>query len=299
VDAPLRRTVRVDLTKEAQAMKRQIAVLVAFSLAGSASIASANEAWLLVSRDAHHVLVHATDAGFKTVQRLGDLTVYANANGKLAVLSRDKVAQKGSLLVIDKKTRKVEANWPVDAYPVSLLVGPSEEMILSDGAAYFASVRYASDGLSIDRNILGGTFDINRVSLADGTLESFPIPEEVNYPKLVLADGVVMVRTTTTAKVWAFDAARGELQEMSGMPPSKGQVETLADSGAPANVSAYSGSVLTLPNQTKVFVDKATGSVQKVSKGGTPEVLWDVLKEVPGASPSVTRIIAMSDNATK
>lgn len=280
-------------------MKKQIAVLIGFSLAGSASVASAKEAWLLVSKDAHQVLVHATDAGFKTVQRLGDLTVYANANGKLAVLSRDKLARKGNLLVIDKKTRKVEVNWPVDAYPVGLLDGPSEEMILSDGAAYFASVRYASDGMSIDRNILGGTFDLNRVSLADGTLKSFPIPEEVNYPKLVLANGVVMVRATTTAKVWAFDAARGELQEMSGMPPSKGQVKSLADSGTPANVRAYSGSMLALPNKAKVFVDKATGSVQKVSKGGTPEVLWDVRKEAPGASLSETRIIAMSDNSTK
>jgi hypothetical protein len=122
---------------------------------------------------------------------------------------------------------------------------------------------------------------------------------EVNYPKLVLANDVVTVRTTTTAKVWTFDAVRGELQEMSRMPPSKGQVETLADSGAPPNVNAYSGSVLALQNQVKVFVDKVTGSVQKVSKGGTPETLWDVLKEVPGASPSVTRIIAMSDNATE
>jgi hypothetical protein len=128
---------------------------------------------------------------------------------------------------------------------------------------------------------------------------SFPIPEEVQYAKLVLADGVVIVRTNTTDKIWALDVLRGELQEMSRMPASKGQFETLADSGAPAILNAYSGSVLALPNQAKVFVDKATGSVQKISKGGTPEILWDVLKEMPGASPSVTRILALNDNATK
>lgn len=60
-------------------MKKHIAVLVGLFLAGSASVAFAKEAWLLVSSDAQHVLMHATDAGFKTVQRLGHVSVYANA----------------------------------------------------------------------------------------------------------------------------------------------------------------------------------------------------------------------------
>jgi hypothetical protein len=109
------------------------------------------------------------------------------------------------LLVFDKGFKKVVKRWPVAARPVSQLAGITEDIVLRPDVAFFAVVRFAADRNSIERNQLGGAFDLAAVALADGRLETWPLPKELTNPRVVQADGVVYVMNGERGAVWSLD----------------------------------------------------------------------------------------------
>ena len=53
-------------------------------------------------------------------------------------------------------TRAGKRWWPVTVFPTSQLTGPTNDIVLLEGFAYFANIRFAADGASPNRNALGG-----------------------------------------------------------------------------------------------------------------------------------------------
>jgi hypothetical protein len=168
--------------------------------------ACAADEWRLEGHGDQDVLVHATSIGKKVILQLGDVQSFGKDRDRIALLSLDE-HRNTELLIFDKGFKKVVKRWPVAARPVSQLAGTTEDIVLRPDAAFFAVVRFAADRNSIQRNQLGGAFDLASVSLADGRLDSWPLPAELTNPRVVQADGVVYVMNGERGAVWSFDQA--------------------------------------------------------------------------------------------
>ena len=262
---------------------------------------SADEAWLLVSRNARHALFHATSSGIERVEPLGDLTIYTDTPDKIALLTRDKAAARGKLVIVDKTTKKVASNCPVYEYPASQLSGPSDDLVLIGNIAYFASVRYAVDGRSITPNSLGGTFDFTSVDSFSCRIESLGLPKDAHNPRVVAENGHVIIHAGYRGLAWTFQPGSKEVEEWSSPPEFTANVlNREVDAKIQLNnehaASATLGGVLQLPDSSTVYIDSESGAVMKVSKGGgAPRKMWDLVASIPGLSPSVTRVIDFTE----
>jgi len=181
-----------------------ITLILAWQLA-TGPVCAADE-WRLEGHGDQDVLVHATSIGKKVLLQLGDVVSFGKDRDRIALLSLDD-RKSTELLIFDKSVKKVVKHWPVAARPVSQLAGTTEDIVLRPDAAFFAIVRFAADRNSIARNQLGGAFDLASVSLADGRLESWPLPKELTNPRMVQTEGVVYVMNGERGAVWSLDEA--------------------------------------------------------------------------------------------
>ncbi len=266
-------------------------LFAAVALAFLATSLHASEGWLLVNKSGRYELVYATAQGMQTVAELGDLTIYANPPDRIGIITRDKKAGTGQLLVVDKATRAVTSTWTLDLYPGSQILGPSEEMALVGNAAYFASVRYAPDGVDFEPNAAGGYFDFNRMSLADGAIDSFALPREFTNPRIVVIGTTVYLFPNNSSPAWKLDEANGRVvkaQEDIVNP------HILKDAGAgplQVAVGAAPGTLSRLPDRSIVYVDAQSGAIESKSPSGHVRELWNPEKQVPGISRTGTRVI--------
>jgi hypothetical protein len=266
-------------------------LFAAVALAFLATSWHASEGWRLINKSGRDELVYATAQGMQTVAELGDLTIYANPPDRIGIITRDKKAGTGQLLVIDKATRAVTSTWTMDLYPGSQILGPSEEMALVGNAAYFASVRYASNGVDFEPNAEGGYFDFNRMSLADGAIDSFALPREFTNPRIVVIGTTVYLFPNNSSKAWKLDEANGRVvkaQEDIVNP------HILKDAGAgplQVAVGAAPGTLSRLPDRSIVYVDAQSGAIESKSPSGHVRELWNPEKQVPGISRTGTRVI--------
>lgn len=118
------------------------------------------------------------------------------------------------LIVIDKTSERVTSSWPVYAQPAQQLSGPSRDIVLTPTFAYFATVRYGTNGSTIEPNEHGGAFDFNRLSLADGKLQRFPLPSDCLNPRVVDFAGTPLIYAWNGYGVWKFDTAKGSLEQI-------------------------------------------------------------------------------------
>jgi hypothetical protein len=176
----------------------------------AAGTAGAADEWRLEGHGDQDVLVHATSVGKKVILQLGDVVSFGKDRDRIGLLSLDD-RKSAELLVIDKGFKRVVKHWPVAARPVSQLAGATEDIVMRPDAVYFAVVRFAADGNSLNRNSLGGAFDLASVTLGDGQLRTWPLPKELANPRLVQADGVVYVMNGERGAVWAFDEGTNQL----------------------------------------------------------------------------------------
>lgn len=251
----------------------------------------ASEGWLLVDKSGRYELVYATANGLQTVAELGDLVIYASPPDRIGIITRDKKAQTGKLLVVDKATRAVTGEWTLDLYPGSQLLGPSEEMALVGDAAYFASVRYASNGVDFEPNTEGGFFDFNRMSLADGAIDSFALPREFTNPRIVVVGATVYLFPNNSSPAWKLDEAHGRVVKANENITNP---HILKDAGAgplQVAVGAAPGTLSRLPDRSIVYVDAQSGAIESKSPGGRVRELWNPEKQVPGISRTGTRVI--------
>jgi hypothetical protein len=268
-----------------------VLVLSGIALAGLAAPLRASEGWLLIDRSGRDALVYATGSGMQTVAELGDLTIYANAPDRIGIITRDKKAGTGQLLVVDKATRSVTSTWALDLYPGSQLLGPSEEMALVGDSAYFASVRYAENGVDFEPNAEGGYFDFNRMSLADGAIDSFALPREFTNPRIAVAGTTVYLFPDNSSPAWKLDEANGRVVKSDENITNP---HILKDAGAgplQVAVGASPGTLSRLPDRSIVYVDSQSGAIESKSPTGRVRELWNPEKQVPGITRSGTRVI--------
>ncbi len=166
--------------------------------------ACAADEWRLEGHGDQDVLVHATSVGKKVILQLGNVVSFGKDRDRIALLSLDD-RKSTELVIFDKSFKKVLKRWPVAARPVSQLAGATEDIVLRPDVAFFAVVRFAADQNSLNRNELGGAFDLARVSLKDGTLDTVPMARELANPRVVQADGTVYVMNGERGAVWSFD----------------------------------------------------------------------------------------------
>jgi hypothetical protein len=181
-----------------------ILVLLLSSVFPDASIAL--QAWLLVNGAGQADVYRAEEGGgLRHVAHIGNQVTYGETQSTLAVISRRTHADPMLLQIIDKKTEKTTAAWPLPGFAVQQLSGPSRDIALTDRFAYYVSIRYDKDGQSIDLNELGGGFDFHRVSLLDGKSDRYPLGPECANPRVAAYAGSAVIYNWNGSRVWVFD----------------------------------------------------------------------------------------------
>ena len=195
------------------------------------------------------------NAGMQTVAELGNLTIYANPPGKLAVLTRDKRAETGKLLIVDKATRGITVTWPVDLYRGCQLTGPSEDMALVGDFAYFSACGTRRTAVDFESNTEGGFFDFNRMSLKDGVIDLFALPRVFSNPRIVVTGTTVYLFPDNRSTAWKLDEVNGRVVANDGnhREPAHSQGRRR---GAPAGCRGRgNGHVVAHSDRSIVYVD--------------------------------------------
>lgn len=276
-------------------MKLHIVAVLALA-AAIPPVSHAAEGWLLVSKDGRQSLVYASTAGFHPIASLGHITIYDNAGPKIALLTRDNALRGGSLQIVDKRMRRVELTWPVYVFPASQLLGPSEDLLLLEEYAYFVSVRFDSTGQPIGPNSLGGYFDLTRVSLKIGDVESFPMPREITNPRLTGIGDRPIIYSSNGKYTWSFEEETHSVALIAGKYranlAARQRDDGIPDPGDELTSGAIPGTLASLADGSRVFVDQAA-VVHKIAKDGKAETLWNLATQLPGITPSLVRIIEL------
>lgn len=276
-------------------IKASVFFFVALAAVSASDSCWSAEGWLLLSKDGRQSLVYAKPNGFQPVVRLGSISVYANQEKTLGILTRDMGLRTGKLLLIDKELRQVQTTWPVYVYPATQLIGATEDLQLIDGFAYFVSVRLDSEGHFTTANTRGGYFDLSRVSITSGDVESYPMPREITNPRLTDADGHLIIYADQGEQLWTFSDAKKVVEPIAGNI----QVD-LAKLREFGNVNpsdkfaadAIPGTATALPDESEVFVDRSN-VIRRSYKSGVQETLWKLNELSPGVTPSMTRVIEL------
>lgn len=195
-------------------MKRHTALLLLLSLFASPGPAMAQQAWLLLHGTEQAGIYRAQNGEMRQVAQVGDIVVYGETASSLAVISQRTPADKVLLQVIDKKSQRVTATWPLQGYPTPQLSGPSRDVALTDRFAYYVALRYGEDGKTLVPNELGGHFDFYRVSLADGKFDRFPLSYECANPRVIVWNDSPLVYSWNGYGVWRFDPGQRALQPL-------------------------------------------------------------------------------------
>jgi hypothetical protein len=205
-------------------MKRLLATLLAVLFAGTSATSFAQEAWLLLYQNGHYALATASKAGISGVLNLGEQVSYGESDQLIGVLSNRTSSGTWVLYLVDKASKKVVWSQAVSGHPVGQLSGPSRDVVLTEQFAYFVTIRYGAGNASIEPNAAGGSFDFNRLSLADGSSQSFPLPKECVNPRVVAFGGIPVVYAWEGYGIWKFNSVKPGLDTVVS-----GEGEELAD----------------------------------------------------------------------
>lgn len=86
------------------------------------------------------------------------------------------------------------------------LSGPSRDIVLTDVAAFFLTVEHGGDA--------GASFQLNELSLADGTIRKVPLPTGFANPRLVNFGGVPLLYSWNGFGVARFDATSQRFDQL-------------------------------------------------------------------------------------
>jgi hypothetical protein len=204
----------------------------------------AQKAWLLVDGAGQADIYRGEDGGgLRHVARIGNQVTYGETEGTLAVISRRTHADPMLLQIIDKKTEKTIAQWPLPGFAIQQLSGPARDIALTKEFAYYVSVRYGKDGQSMDPNELGGGFDFHRVSLTDGKSERYPLSQECANPRVAAYAGAPLIYSWNGSRVWVFDSGASPREALAlrsvAHEPSPPRMGRFADYAVIADVGVF------------------------------------------------------------
>jgi hypothetical protein len=223
---------------------RTIAVLFMAALSSLYGHAALSQgALLLVSREGEHALARAEGGQLRTLLPLGDKLTYGESASALAILSQKRANGGYQLDIVNKVTGELVRSWPIEGYAAGALSGASRDVVLTRTHAFFATVRYAADRRSIEPNEKGGSFDLNALSLADGSVRRVALPRNCLAPRLVDFGGTPLVYSWNGTDVWKLDQRKMQLQEVV----SRNDVEDSVNVGAgvvPVRAGAFADYVM-------------------------------------------------------
>jgi hypothetical protein len=197
-------------------MKRVRIVLCYGLLAIVCRIAHADEPWLLLSHQSGEDSVAVpVGSALHTIAMPGHVVSYGQSDRVLGFLSYQIPLARHVLTLIDGPTQAVTASVLIDmhenVHPVQWMSGAILNLVLTGQFAYFVSYTHAEGADGPDRNPSGGIFDLDRVTLADGKLEQFPLPKDCVNPRIVDFGGTPLVYSWEGFGVSKFDVAKRRL----------------------------------------------------------------------------------------
>ncbi len=180
-------------------MRTSVAILCSVAaLSGFFEAATAREALLLVPEDEHLAVVKTTPNGLQDMLTLEGLNVvYGESRRAFAFLSQK--SDGWQLDLLEKGTQAITSRAVAIDDVLMELSGPAKDMMLNDNAAYF--VTFGSAG-----------FRFNQLSLADGSVRAFSLPNDVSNPRVVDSGGIPLIVEWEGYRVWKFDPAAASLQ---------------------------------------------------------------------------------------
>jgi hypothetical protein len=196
-------------------MRYALAILILLLSSAVPGAACSQQAWVLLPGGDHGDIYRAEKGGgLRHVARVGNSVTYGETESALAVISRRAFADPMLLQIFDKKTEKTIAQWPLPGMSVLWLSGPSRDVALTDKFAYYAAIRYAADGRTLEPNELGGHFDLYRVALADGKSDRYPLSPACANPRVVAFAGSAVVYSWNGSRVWVLDSGASPLEAL-------------------------------------------------------------------------------------
>ncbi len=163
---------------------------------------SAHEALLLVARDGRYAITTADATGLHEVASTTSRATYGVTRDRLAILSR-RDGDASDLQIFDRRTFRLISSWPVPGLPAAQLSGGSGDIVLRDKFAYFVAVRYTSEGPRTGPGVT--PFDFHKVALADGSLQTIPLPTDCANPRLTDVKGVTFLHSWNGENLWRYD----------------------------------------------------------------------------------------------
>jgi hypothetical protein len=197
-------------------MKRVRIVLCCSLLAIFCRIGHADESWLLLSHQSGEDSVAVpVGSALRTIATPGRVASYGQSGRELGFLSYEIPLARHVLTLIDRSTQAVTASVLIDmdenVHPLQWNSGAIRNLVLTGQFAYFVSYTHANSGGGPDRNPSGGIFDLDRVTLADGKLEQFPLPKDCVNPRIADFGGTPLVYSWEGFGVSKFDVAKRRL----------------------------------------------------------------------------------------
>ena len=194
------------------------AALASAMLVGCGQWACAQSAWLLTQQDSqNYLLSKAVNSGFSSRIDVGVSAIYGDAGANLAVLYYD--AKQGSdiLSLVDETSGSVVATWPEAGRFAKLNSGPYAGVAVLGKYAYY--ITYAAPALAasadtIPRNQAGGLWNLQRVSLSDGSQQTYQLPKDTADPIVVGYQGIPLIYSWDGAAVYEFDAATQSVKQL-------------------------------------------------------------------------------------
>jgi hypothetical protein len=194
-------------------MNRAGVLFSALMMFGVGGTAFAQESWLLLpQQNGEDAVAVAARNTLRIVATPGRVGSYGLTDHGLEFLSYEPRLARHVLTIVDQFTGAVAApvliNMDDSVIPVRWMSGAIPDVALINHFAYFVSYTHRDGAGGPEHNPGGGYFDLDRVSLADGQVEQFPLPKDCVNPRLVNFRGMPLVYSWEGFGVAKFDVTK-------------------------------------------------------------------------------------------
>ncbi len=202
--------------------KTFIALWGTLCLAVATNVAAEN-AWILLYKNSHYVVVRATGSKLSDTVYLGNTPSYGQWGNAFAFLSGDSASAGYRLNLLDRASGKITRSLAVTGTPLMQLSGPSPDIALIDDAAFYVTMRMVG-APGVEPNSLGGTFDFIRIELTSGTIKTLPLAADLSNPRVVSFNGSPLIYSWNGYTVYQLDAQKAGFRDLV---PAQSMVDLL------------------------------------------------------------------------
>jgi hypothetical protein len=195
-------------------MKKISTFLLTGVLIGIFNTAQAQDVWVLLHKDSHYLIARSKGNDFHEMLSLGGSQIaYGESSHTFGVISYDAVRATFVVDLLDKASGTLTRSAPLDGHVMGLLSGPSNDVVLTDDALFYLTVRF-EDISKAQSNPEASLFDLNRLDLASGRVRKIPLPRDCANPRMIAYAGAPVVYAWNGYGVWQFDAIAWQLVQL-------------------------------------------------------------------------------------